>query len=168
MFKDESEELKGKSKMKRKLVFISPFERYKRVQPMVAAEEKREREKQEKEEAERLKKLQKNQEDITASISRVHEHFKKVVQENQEPIFESTNENQSREIASNELPSTNLNRRGSQRNPKIVTSFSPSLQTLSKMPGKKRKRQLSPETIRPNKNSRKKSFIDNENSRKRH
>ncbi|KAJ8666846.1 hypothetical protein QAD02_008508 [Eretmocerus hayati] len=75
---DELEETQEGNKNKRKMVFISPFERYKRVQPFVAEEERKEREKQEKEEAERIRLLQKSREDTAASIGRVHDHFRKV------------------------------------------------------------------------------------------
>ncbi|KAF7387989.1 hypothetical protein HZH66_010756 [Vespula vulgaris] len=42
---------------KKKFIFISPFERYKRVMPMIAEQEKQDRQKQDEEEEERLNKL---------------------------------------------------------------------------------------------------------------
>lgn len=44
-------------KKKKKFIFISPFERYKRVIPVVAEQEEQERQKQEEEEEKRLNKL---------------------------------------------------------------------------------------------------------------
>ncbi|XP_015601250.1 exosome component 10 [Cephus cinctus] len=63
---------------KMKTLFVSPFERYKRVIPMVAAQEAKEREQQEKEETERLNKEQKEKQETNESINRVHDHFKEI------------------------------------------------------------------------------------------
>ncbi|XP_076387496.1 exosome component Rrp6 isoform X2 [Megachile rotundata] len=65
---------------KRKFIFVSPFERYKRVIPMIAEEEAREREKQKQEEEDHLDKLKKVDEEIEESKQRVYEHFKQVSQ----------------------------------------------------------------------------------------
>lgn len=63
---------------KKKFIFVSPFERYKRVIPMIAEEEAREREKQKQEEENRLEKLKEAEEEIAESKKRVFEHFKQV------------------------------------------------------------------------------------------
>ncbi|XP_078050895.1 exosome component Rrp6 [Augochlora pura] len=62
---------------KKKFVFVSPFERYKRVIPMVALEEEQEREKQKQQEESRPTEIEK-QEEIVESKNRVYEHFKQV------------------------------------------------------------------------------------------
>ncbi|XP_017890648.2 exosome component 10 [Ceratina calcarata] len=85
----ENEDEDRKSTGKKKFVFVSPFERYKRVIPMVAEEESRERErqKQEEERANKLTETESQGEDrelkekdteLEESKNRVHEHFKKV------------------------------------------------------------------------------------------
>ncbi|XP_076231525.1 exosome component Rrp6 [Calliopsis andreniformis] len=78
----EDEEMEGEQKniKKKKFIFISPFERYKRVIPMVAEEEARERERQKQEEEARLTKVKKEEEEIAESKNRVFEHFKQVAQ----------------------------------------------------------------------------------------
>lgn len=63
---------------KKKFVFVSPFERYKRVIPMIAEEEAREREKQREEEENRLNELKKKEKELEESKNRVYEHFKQV------------------------------------------------------------------------------------------
>ena len=75
-----------KSVRKKKFVFVSPFERYKRVIPMVAEEEAQERERQRQEE-DRLNKVKEDEEkeeggedEITKSKNRVFEHFKQVAE----------------------------------------------------------------------------------------
>lgn len=65
---------------KKKFVFVSPFERYKRVIPMIAEEEAREREKQREEEENRLNELKKKEKELEESKNRVYEHFKQVSQ----------------------------------------------------------------------------------------
>lgn len=75
---DEESAESSPRKSKRRTPFVSPFERYKRVLPMVAAEEAKEKEKREKEEAERLKRLEDTEKEITESKNRVYEHFKQV------------------------------------------------------------------------------------------
>ena len=65
---------------KKKFVFVSPFERYKRVIPMIAEEEAREREKQKEEEENRLNELKKKEKELEESKNRVYEHFKQVSQ----------------------------------------------------------------------------------------
>ncbi|KAG9427888.1 exosome component 10 [Apis mellifera carnica] len=64
------------STKKKKFVFVSPFERYKRVIPMIAEQEAQEREKQKQEEENRLKK----EIEIVESKNRVYQHFKQVSQ----------------------------------------------------------------------------------------
>lgn len=59
----------------KKLPFVSPFERYKRVMPMIAEQEAKEREKQEIEKKNILTNKEKNE-----SIQRVQEHFNDIVQ----------------------------------------------------------------------------------------
>ncbi|CAL7952505.1 unnamed protein product [Xylocopa violacea] len=73
MEKDERKDDTGK-----RFVFVSPFERYKRVIPMIAEEEARERERQEEEN--RLNDAEIEKEDIAESKKKVHEHFKQVSQ----------------------------------------------------------------------------------------
>ncbi|XP_076640541.1 exosome component Rrp6 [Colletes latitarsis] len=82
---DEETTIDGqKNVRKKKFVFVSPFERYKRVIPMVAAEEARERERQKEED---LKKNVKNEPlEITESKKRVYQHFKEVAQINENDI----------------------------------------------------------------------------------
>lgn len=75
----EKNEQKGTEK-KKKFVFVSPFERYKRVIPMIAEEEARERERQREEEEKRLNELKKKEKDLEESKNRVYEHFKQVSQ----------------------------------------------------------------------------------------
>ncbi|XP_076753947.1 exosome component Rrp6 [Xylocopa sonorina] len=70
----EKDELKDNTD--KKFVFVSPFERYKRVIPMIAEEEARERERQEEEN--RLNNAEIEKEDIAESKKNVHEHFKQV------------------------------------------------------------------------------------------
>ncbi|XP_017798414.1 PREDICTED: exosome component 10 [Habropoda laboriosa] len=84
---EDMEKDEGKGDRKKKFVFVSPFERYKRVIPMVAEEETQERERQkqeedkEKEKKERLNKGENvEQKDITESRNRVLQHFKKVTE----------------------------------------------------------------------------------------
>lgn len=81
MFQDE-ETTKNEPRYikKKKFVFISPFERYKRVIPMVAQEEAQERERQKRKEENRLIEKKKQEEDLTESKNRVYEHFKQVSQ----------------------------------------------------------------------------------------
>lgn len=162
---DESADLKSEnSRKKSKLVFISPFERYKRVMPMIVEEERKAREKAEQDEAERIKKLQKSQQETAASISRVHQHFVKVVQQNVVVNPKFMEDPESLDKKSDQMIRVNS------RFDKIVNKQnyrSPaSCQTLSQMHGKKRKRQLSPEVIRPFRNNKKKN-ADKANKRKR-
>ncbi|CAK9815186.1 Exosome component 10 [Anthophora quadrimaculata] len=81
---DEMDKDEQKGDRKKKFVFVSPFERYKRVIPMVAEEEAQERERQkqeEKAEEERLNKEEKPEEkDIVESKNRVYQHFKQVAE----------------------------------------------------------------------------------------
>lgn len=64
---------------KKKFVFVSPFERYKRVIPMIAEEEARERERQ-KQEEDRGNKLKIEEREIIESKKKVYEHFKQLTQ----------------------------------------------------------------------------------------
>ncbi|XP_076278935.1 exosome component Rrp6 isoform X2 [Lasioglossum baleicum] len=73
--KDEQQNMK-----KKKFVFVSPFERYKRVIPMIAQEEAQERERQKQAEENRLNKEKKDDEEIVESKNRVYELFKQVSQ----------------------------------------------------------------------------------------
>ncbi|XP_058793468.1 exosome component 10 isoform X2 [Phymastichus coffea] len=167
---DEIVEMQVNNVKKKKLIFISPFERYKRVQPMVAEEEKLEREKQEKEEAERLKQLQKTQEETSASISRVHDHFLKVVQqppilnpikaEPTDPIQESREEEF---IMASEPSNSKMNTSRKNKN----SPRQKKMQTLGQLYGKKRKRQLSPEVTRPFKKNFRKNNLAEEKQFKR-
>lgn len=113
----------GKRK-KQRTPFVSPFERYKRVLPMVAAEEAKEREKKEKEDAERLKSLQNGQKETTESISRVYEHFKNVSTTVTNPLSQK------------EEPSAG----SSTREPGKPKKIKPEQKSLSQMRGRKRKR----------------------------
>lgn len=81
MFQDE-ETTKNEPRYikKKKSVFISPFERYKRVIPMVAQEEAQERERQKRQEENRLIEKKIQEEDLAESKNRVYEHFKQVSQ----------------------------------------------------------------------------------------
>lgn len=97
----------------KKTMFVSPFERYKRVMPMVAAQEEEDRKNQEKEEAERSRVAQQEEERTAKSIERVHEHFK-IVAEN--------------------VSGGNSNTPSESRVPKVQLP-------LSQMHGRKRKRQ---------------------------
>lgn len=125
------------------------------MQPIVAAEEKEERERQERVEAERIGRLRRSREETVASINRVHEHFKKM----------------SRFVPSlNDDPTTN-----SLAGPEVISSEAtlvdtilvPEVQSLSQIHGKKRKRQLSPETVRPHTKIPQKALFKNSNRRKR-
>lgn len=89
----ENEDEEQSCTKKRKFIFVSPFERYKRVIPMVAEEESRERQRQEQEEAERADKLTKTENqgegknmEIEESKNRVYEHFKKIAKKKQSQI----------------------------------------------------------------------------------
>lgn len=141
---------------------------------MVAEEEKKERERQEKEEAERLKQLQKTQEETSASIDRVREHYLKTVQQpptskavKVEPIevdedFEQTNRTEDFIMANQ--PSNSKKKSFRKKN----SPRQKRPQTLGQLHGKKRKRQLSPEITRPfNRNPRKNDFADDKPSKKR-
>ncbi|XP_031778238.1 exosome component 10 [Nasonia vitripennis] len=150
------------SRKKGKLVFISPFERYKRVMPMIVEEERKAREKAEQEEAERIRKLQKSQQDTAASISRVHEHFVTVVQEN---VISPKLTGNAVSADKKSPQMIQVNSRFDRIVHKHHNRSPSSYQTLSQMPGKKRKRQLSPEVIRPFRNN--KSNADKGNKRKR-
>lgn len=120
----EDEDAGGTGRRKKKRTpFISPFERYKRVLPMVAAEEAEEREKREKEEAERLKLIDNNKKETTESINRVHEHFKNVAT----TVTDSVNTPQPAHVGSCQPAKS--------KKPK------PEQKSLSQMQGRKRKRQ---------------------------
>lgn len=75
-------------------MFVSPFERYKRVMPMVAAQEEQERKLEAKQEAERHREAVDEAEETAMSIQRVHEHFKNVAQTSNVPenAIESRND----------------------------------------------------------------------------
>ncbi|XP_076643110.1 exosome component Rrp6 [Halictus rubicundus] len=79
---DEDTTKNGEQNMKKKkFVFVSPFERYKRVLPMIAQEEAQERERQKQEEENRSNNTKKDDEsEIVESKNRVYEHFKQVSQ----------------------------------------------------------------------------------------
>ncbi|XP_046613866.1 exosome component 10 [Neodiprion virginianus] len=111
------------TRKKRRTPFISPFERYKRVVPMVAAEEAKERERQEKEEAERIKLVENSGNEIAESKNRVYKHFKDVVGAVTNPVSVQQSA-------------------GSSSNQSIDSKqFGPDHKTLSQMQGRKRKRQ---------------------------
>ena len=82
---DEGTLKNQKNIKKKKFIFVSPFERYKRVIPVVAEEEAREREKQKQEDEERLEKLKDTEAEIAESKKRVFHHFKQVSQDKPEP-----------------------------------------------------------------------------------
>ncbi|XP_012257874.2 exosome component 10 [Athalia rosae] len=121
----EDEDADGSSRRcKKRTVFISPFERYKRVLPMIAAEEAKEREKQEKQESDRLKSLDKSQKETIESIERVHEHFMNVVTAVTVPVRE-------------EQPATV----SSTQPAESINTNKKDYKSLSQMKGRKRKRQ---------------------------
>ena len=131
---------------------------------MEAEEERKQREKQEQEEAERIKKSQK---ETLESINRVHEHFVNVV--TQKVTASSSNEPEKQDASKSDVIS-NQHIRGSQFGKQNLDSFGVSrAPTLSQMRGRKRKRQLSPEIVRPfrNKNLKKKGSTDNSNKKNR-
>ncbi|XP_053994279.1 exosome component 10 [Hylaeus volcanicus] len=66
-----------KNVKKKKFIFVSPFERYKRVIPMIAEEEAQERERL-KQEEDRKNKTKTEAEEIAESKNRVYKHFKQV------------------------------------------------------------------------------------------
>ncbi|XP_011495100.1 PREDICTED: exosome component 10 [Ceratosolen solmsi marchali] len=128
-----------------KLIFVSPFERYKRVQPIIAEEEKKEREKQEKE-AEKIR----EQIEKTARESIVST-------ENTDSKSDKTSQNPKHFVKDSR--SSNL----AQNDDVVDTIVKSHMQTLSKMQNKKRKRQLGPEIMRSNKKKkeRQKGFKKN-------
>lgn len=68
------------SNRKKRFPFVSPFERYKRVIPMIAEQEAQEREKLRQEEENRLNELKMKEDEMAESKNRVHKHFKRVSQ----------------------------------------------------------------------------------------
>lgn len=74
---------------RKKSLFVSPFERYKRVIPMIAEQEAHEREKQMiRMEEERLNKLREEEEEIANSKNRVYQHFREATR----PTLENSTE----------------------------------------------------------------------------
>ena len=65
---------------KKRFLFVSPFERYKRVIPMIAEQEAQERERLRQEEENRLNELKRKEDEVAESKKRVYEHFKRVSQ----------------------------------------------------------------------------------------
>uniref|UniRef100_A0A0C9RHK2 Exosome complex component 10 homolog n=1 Tax=Fopius arisanus TaxID=64838 RepID=A0A0C9RHK2_9HYME len=64
-----------------KTLFVSPFERYKRVLPVIAAQEAEEREREEREREERTAAARTEKEETLQSIDRVRQHFLEVTKE---------------------------------------------------------------------------------------
>lgn len=77
---EEAETDEQESNRKKRFLFVSPFERYKRVIPMIAEQEAQEREKLRQEEENRLNKLKSKEDEIAESKNRIYEHFKRVSQ----------------------------------------------------------------------------------------
>ncbi|XP_012282289.1 exosome component 10 [Orussus abietinus] len=75
---DDEEVEMQKTVKRKKVLFVSPFERYKKVIPMIAAEEAKERAIEVDKEQERLKNIEKDKQHTVESIERVHDHFKQV------------------------------------------------------------------------------------------
>lgn len=77
---EETEMDEQEGNRKKRFLFVSPFERYKRVIPMIAEQEAQERERLRQEEENRLNELKKKEDETAESKNRVYEHFKRVSQ----------------------------------------------------------------------------------------
>lgn len=77
---EEAETDEQESNRKKRFLFVSPFERYKRVIPMIAEQEAQEREKLRQEEENRLNEVKSKEDEIAESKNRIYEHFKRVSQ----------------------------------------------------------------------------------------
>lgn len=77
---NEEAEMEEQESNKKRFVFVSPFERYKRVIPMIAEQEAEERERLRQEEENRSNELKKKEDETAESKNRVYEHFKRVSQ----------------------------------------------------------------------------------------
>lgn len=148
---EENRESKSNSKKTKRLIFVSPFERYKKVQPFVFEQEKKEREEKEKEEAERKKELEKSQKETEASISRVYDHFKEVAQN--QPL--SQNFSKTPDSFKSNSRYENIVHKKETRD--VIKT--PNNQSFKQMHGNKRKRQPSPNIDTP----KKKNFKKNRN-----
>lgn len=109
-FQDETKD--SKKEDKKKIVFISPYMRYKRVIPIVMDQEAKEREKgQNKEEKEKegedpIVKIQDeyvNESEINESKNRVHEHFKQMSQINKRVEIPSQKKKRSKQLILNQI-----------------------------------------------------------------
>ncbi|XP_071875872.1 exosome component Rrp6 [Bombus fervidus] len=77
---EEAEMDEQEGNRKKRFLFVSPFERYKRVIPMIAEQEAQERERLRQEEENRLNELKRKEDEMEESKNRVYEHFKRVSQ----------------------------------------------------------------------------------------
>lgn len=89
--------------------FVSPFQRYKCVIPMIVEMEAREREKQQKEEEEEkhlagiVTDLNVDQVEIDESKARVHEHFKQVSQSSSQTVQSTSKKNKKKRKRNSEV-----------------------------------------------------------------
>ncbi|XP_015116855.1 exosome component 10 [Diachasma alloeum] len=90
----------GERLRRTKTLFVSPFERYKRVLPMVAAQEARDLAREEREREERAAAEKAQNEETQQSIDRVRQHFLEVTRDHRED-FDGGREQEEREPLSN-------------------------------------------------------------------